>query len=428
MGPLHNIPRLSELSSVLLRLPITDRGTFATLTFVSHIQEWTTTKADEYRQFALALLAIHNLAAPIHRLPTEVLERILEQCWEDWKSLRLPHVCRLWRSILLGRPAFWADAVATDCELLEKRDIARNELPLIDTLLSRSTRHSHTIEPTVYGLSPSLVESLTHHSHPHHRLYSYYFAHDSTKLRSIVTGGAIDRVCLRQLPLREGRVRRHSKLEERPLEFFGEDAPVTRLVLSVLSPNSGGLVFDFRAFPHLVHLDLSGSDMETTVRMLQPNSREQPEGQAVASVLCPSLAGFVIDISCGFVDRSSSAAASGGRATPSLLSGPEDPGAVIDKPFQQKCADLQRILADRASSGNRLTSLTLRLCPLPISEPPDGGGSQDSADNGAAKPETRVIWPNRAARQSVLQSLRELVDGPVVFRFRRPSGWRDTYR
>ncbi|KAI1783416.1 hypothetical protein LXA43DRAFT_335198 [Ganoderma leucocontextum] len=160
MDPLRNITRLSELSGHLLRLPTTDRGTFATLTSVSDIQEWTRSKADEYRQFALALLALHNLAAPIHRLPTEVLERILEQCWQDWKSLRLPHVCRLWRSILLGRTAFWADAVA-DCELLEKRDVARDELPLIDALLSRSTQHAHTIKPSFYTFPRSIAESLT---------------------------------------------------------------------------------------------------------------------------------------------------------------------------------------------------------------------------------------------------------------------------
>ncbi len=154
MDPLRNIPRLSELSRHLLSLPTTDHGTFATLTSVQDIQSWTAVKADEYRQFALALLAIRNLTTPIHRLPTEVLERVLEQCWEDLTSLRLPHVCRLWRSILLSRAGFWVDAVS-DCELLEKRQVGRDELPLVHALLSRSTQHSRTIEPSFYTFPPS---------------------------------------------------------------------------------------------------------------------------------------------------------------------------------------------------------------------------------------------------------------------------------
>ncbi|KAM5542710.1 hypothetical protein V8D89_003671, partial [Ganoderma adspersum] len=162
MDPLRNIPRLSELSGHLRCLPTTDRGTFATLASVQDIQSWTAAKADEYRQFALALLAIHNLAAPIHRLPTEVLEQILELCWQDWNSLRLPHVCRLWRSILLDRPAFWADAVA-DCELPGKREVVRNELPLINALLSRSARRSRTIKPSFYTFPPSVAEVMTPH-------------------------------------------------------------------------------------------------------------------------------------------------------------------------------------------------------------------------------------------------------------------------
>ncbi len=112
MDPLRNIPRLSDLSGHLPRLSATDRGSFSTLTSVSDIQEWTRAKEDEHRQYALALLTIHNLAAPIHCLPTEVLERIFAHCWHDRKSLRLSHVCSLWRSIILGRVAFWADAMS----------------------------------------------------------------------------------------------------------------------------------------------------------------------------------------------------------------------------------------------------------------------------------------------------------------------------
>ena len=159
-NPLGNIPRLEELSSHLLYLPTIDRGTFNMLTSVRDIQAWTVAKADDHRQIALTFLAIHNLAAPIHRLPTEVLGYILERCWDDWESLHLLHVCCLWRSILLGSATFWADAVA-DCELLEKRQIARNELPRVDAFLSRASQSSQSIKPSFYTFTPSLAKSLT---------------------------------------------------------------------------------------------------------------------------------------------------------------------------------------------------------------------------------------------------------------------------
>ena len=69
-NPLGNIPRLEELSSHLLYLPTIDRGTFNMLTSVRDIQAWTVAKADDHRQIALTFLAIHNLAAPIHRFST----------------------------------------------------------------------------------------------------------------------------------------------------------------------------------------------------------------------------------------------------------------------------------------------------------------------------------------------------------------------
>ncbi|KAI1791486.1 hypothetical protein LXA43DRAFT_1094386 [Ganoderma leucocontextum] len=128
---------------------------------VSDIQQWTTAKADEYRQFLLALLAIHNLAAPIHRLPTEVLERIFAQCWNDRKSLRLSRVCGLWRSIILGKSAFWADALVNWGFLCLKREVKHDELPFINTLLSRSMRHSPGIKPFFFGFTPSIVKTLT---------------------------------------------------------------------------------------------------------------------------------------------------------------------------------------------------------------------------------------------------------------------------
>ncbi|KAM5542031.1 hypothetical protein V8D89_004341 [Ganoderma adspersum] len=92
-------------------LPIADRTSLVGLN--DHdVRAWSAAKADEYRRFALALLSIYNAVAPIHRLPVEILSKIFEACWTDRTSLRIGHVCRRWRSVLLGTTQFWADAVA----------------------------------------------------------------------------------------------------------------------------------------------------------------------------------------------------------------------------------------------------------------------------------------------------------------------------
>ncbi|PIL30663.1 hypothetical protein GSI_07365 [Ganoderma sinense ZZ0214-1] len=163
MDPLRNIPRLPELSKHLKRLSPTDRGSFSTLTSVSDIQAWTAAKAEEYLQFSLALLAIHNLAAPIHRLPTDVLERVFADCWHDRKSLRLSHTCGLWRSIILNKAALWADAATNWGPLFDKKPTVYNEVPFVNAVLSRSARHSGGIKPFFHSFPPSIVTALTPH-------------------------------------------------------------------------------------------------------------------------------------------------------------------------------------------------------------------------------------------------------------------------
>ncbi|PIL33194.1 hypothetical protein GSI_04644 [Ganoderma sinense ZZ0214-1] len=92
-------------------LPIADRANLVGLND-NEVRAWSAAKADEYRRFALALLSIYNAVAPIHRLPVEILSNIFERCWTGRNSLRIGHVCRRWRSVLLRTTQFWADAVA----------------------------------------------------------------------------------------------------------------------------------------------------------------------------------------------------------------------------------------------------------------------------------------------------------------------------
>ena len=91
-------------------LPISDSAALLGLSD-NDVRTWSAAKADEYRTFALALLSIFNAVAPIHRLPIEILSQIFGECWTDRKSIRVGHVCRQWRSVLLATSRFWADAV-----------------------------------------------------------------------------------------------------------------------------------------------------------------------------------------------------------------------------------------------------------------------------------------------------------------------------
>ncbi|PIL33189.1 hypothetical protein GSI_04639 [Ganoderma sinense ZZ0214-1] len=60
------------------------------------------------------LLVSDDAIPPIHVLPAEILADIFEECWTGRNSLRISHVCRSWRSVLLDTKRFWVDAVKGD--------------------------------------------------------------------------------------------------------------------------------------------------------------------------------------------------------------------------------------------------------------------------------------------------------------------------
>ncbi|PIL30661.1 hypothetical protein GSI_07363 [Ganoderma sinense ZZ0214-1] len=621
MDPLHNIPRLSELSEHLLRLSTTDRASLSALTSVSDIQKWTAAKADEYRQFSLALLAIHNLAAPIHRLPTEVLERVFSYCWHDRASLRLLHVCSLWRSIILGRAAFWAEA-ATKCgPLFDKRPVMHDDLPFVNAVLSRSACYSHGIAPFFHGFSPNIVKSLTpyignvvslrvtldrpsdlheglwpvlrsgvpklnalhielvritdlnedipewdldedssnplailshenlpqlsrlvcqpamvrlfggvplksmtvatgrddppelseddtslRHLEPYRlclerleaigeifwdgerpaEMQAFQFtslrdlrikSRDSlicpilswlafpqsayvhitnseafrgppfqrllsrtncVALRRVVT--AVDHVCIRCLSRRFGnhtligfasnaerfRLENFVISPEGLVEVFSTNPSITRLSLFLAErmPLEGEV--DLRAFPHLVHLDMTAPDMDILVRILGSTDKLRRRPAEPKPPLCLSLANLVI--TCGLTVVRAAAAPPPPKSKPKGPTktsrstsksdrnpgpGPTQPRAIdVDEVFERKCSILQQVLAHLASSGTRLSSLTLRLHPVTREIL---GRNSASGDTGSAESHPR--WPSPAARQSVLEGLQRLVDGPVVLEF-----------
>ncbi|TFK85358.1 hypothetical protein K466DRAFT_190260 [Polyporus arcularius HHB13444] len=139
-------------------LPITDRQSLSGLSDFE-TRSWTVARADEYRKFALALLAIHNSIAAIHRFPNEILSHILADCWKDRNSLRIAHVCRRWRGALLATPEFWVDAV--EGEYLYADGQYRDPPEYVATILNRSTPLPMRLD--VVHFTRTLAEDLDSH-------------------------------------------------------------------------------------------------------------------------------------------------------------------------------------------------------------------------------------------------------------------------
>ncbi|KAH9915284.1 uncharacterized protein BXZ73DRAFT_54390, partial [Epithele typhae] len=101
-------------------IPAADHAALAGLSDDA-VRAWVATRAQEYRDIALALLSIYNAVAPIHRaFPTEVLSEIFSHCWQDPRSIAVAHVCRHWRSIALKTPSLWTAALAAPGKLLSQ--------------------------------------------------------------------------------------------------------------------------------------------------------------------------------------------------------------------------------------------------------------------------------------------------------------------
>lgn len=133
----HGLPFASEFSAILSALPAADRASVGELS-VPNMRAWSAARAEEYRQRILSLHALQNILAPIHRLPPELLSRIFVETWQDRRSLRLTHVCHLWRSLLLGTSQFWAMAVAQEEFRLSNDDDRVSDEDYLEATCSRS--------------------------------------------------------------------------------------------------------------------------------------------------------------------------------------------------------------------------------------------------------------------------------------------------
>ena len=151
-GPVDELPFPNFASS----LPIADRASLVGLSD-DNVRGQCVAKANEYRRFALAQLSIYNSIAPIHRLPPEILSKIFEGCWTGRKSLRISHVCRQWRSVLLGTTGFWVKAVKCD-----KFSPDQHTITYLGAILERSA--AHLVELSFFRFSESIADCLSNHA------------------------------------------------------------------------------------------------------------------------------------------------------------------------------------------------------------------------------------------------------------------------
>ncbi|PIL30664.1 hypothetical protein GSI_07366 [Ganoderma sinense ZZ0214-1] len=224
------------------------------------------------------------------------------------------------------------------------------------------------------------------------------------------------------------------------VDAFSKNASITHLRLSFASEREDPPEIDLRAFPHLVNLEMECPGLEALAHILGPTSMSKPPAKPKGRTakrtpaLCPSLAELVI--TCGLAvmiaDTATATAPKPkpkpkpkGRAgsTRSASKMKVEPRTDADKVFQECCSVLQQVLACRASSspGTRLASLELRLYPAKVFEKarrndPFGLLMRRSVTSGDP------VWPSPAARQSVIESLDELVDGDVVIKLLDEAG------
>ncbi|KAH9939090.1 uncharacterized protein BXZ73DRAFT_99766 [Epithele typhae] len=152
-------------------LPLSDLHNLNGLSDSNALRAWTVARAAEYHRLASTLLSLHNTVAPIHRaLPTEILSEIFTYCWEDGdsRSIRVAHVSRPWREIVLKTPRFWEEVATApgpmfdfenfDLWTTEKRD---GREACLATVLAHS--HPKPIRVTVYGLPLPIATAIRHH-------------------------------------------------------------------------------------------------------------------------------------------------------------------------------------------------------------------------------------------------------------------------
>ncbi|KAL7282886.1 hypothetical protein ACG7TL_002301 [Trametes sanguinea] len=98
---------------------------------------------DSRELFNSHLMHFHNQdLPPIHGLPAELLMTILYYARRNLQDIRLSHVCRRWRELVLGMPEFWAAMLECAYDRLwdrwERKQHVSDQYELVDHCLALS--------------------------------------------------------------------------------------------------------------------------------------------------------------------------------------------------------------------------------------------------------------------------------------------------
>ena len=225
------------------RLLQDDRTSLNKLTTLTEIQEWVLFRAAEYHSLAQSLRSLHNASVPINRrLPPEVFMDIfsllsnadLYGCdASKYCMLKLLHVCRHWRQIIMQTPSFWASVFNEVASDLEK-----------SRLLERIDLLAFILEKTgVCPLSPSI------HSDPDGKLVDMIVphAHHLSVLGLISSRRQLDHILCKEMPQLvhlHHILERDSEEDDNALESSDRPALVR---------------IDFSRFPKLAKLKISST-------------------------------------------------------------------------------------------------------------------------------------------------------------------------
>ncbi|KAI0717842.1 hypothetical protein C8T65DRAFT_737645 [Cerioporus squamosus] len=206
------------------------------------------TEIKRLRGAMLDLIFIRNAAALIHvKLPNELLQEVFSHIQPATRSdIRAIHVCRIWRSFIIGLPKFWAEFLgAPKMYIIRKGD--PQAVSMLTVFLARSAPNMHGL--SLHGRNLAVVDpsQLT-------RLSSLYLLFKAKNLPAVHRFLGLHMPNLRSLTMRF-----HCKREEPPrralrgpARSYGDNFPR----LHHLS-TSGIFLPEYLTAPSIIHLELA---------------------------------------------------------------------------------------------------------------------------------------------------------------------------
>ncbi|TBU34841.1 hypothetical protein BD311DRAFT_193326 [Dichomitus squalens] len=174
-SPILQVTRNAHHDHVFRWLP-EDEVVLRTL-LPSNVQSWARSKIDYHTEYTRRLSSTFNSGALVHLLlPTEMLMEIFSRIEpQSCHDIRILHVCRKWRSIILRTPAFWqamlrlSDVMDDSCPSALDIQVANEILRLFaPRKIDVTVMFSSDLRPTILVPHLSRITTLTICMEPDH--------------------------------------------------------------------------------------------------------------------------------------------------------------------------------------------------------------------------------------------------------------------